>query len=265
MAGLKRAIVSTLWLPAFIVVFLVSFAIFVIFADNGVAGVWRTLLAALLLVTSGLGVVMVGRVYQWANNSPTVVSPERYVWRFVGAACLALICAGVSLRNSSGSLRASKASENEETGVEVKAQVRVAAGRQITFRMLRIDVLGNETPLDVHGTIFAPEDRDFESMISIIVKDPKPNDQDQLREIEVSYTTPFGGPYSKTLSLGGDWTVKTSGKGSSQLLEGEKDRFEIATRKDWLGRKAETLYIESAGAPRSSGASEKKGETEKQP
>jgi tRNA A-37 threonylcarbamoyl transferase component Bud32 len=187
-----------------------------------------------------------------------------------------LLMAEIAIRIFPADSRRSKshafnAARSEERGIELKSKVRVAAGKMITFRLVRIDARGNETPVEIGGTIYAPQDRDFQTTLSIIVKEPKMDKSDRMRELTASCEL-LRGAYLKTVYFEEDWKFITSGKGSHQLLEEQKDRLELATRENWRGEKVESLFLETVGVPEKTsdgaakpGAStEKKAEGEKQ-
>ncbi len=271
--GFTRATLAVLIWPAILALLIAGVGITGLFERS----IWDKGLGLLLVATGALGVVMIHRIYQWAKSSPTAASPRIHVRRFIGAAIVVLVCLVTSLRFAPADSRWSKsrasyAASSDETGIELKSKMMVAAGKMMTFRLVRIDARGNETPVEIGGTIYAPEDRDFQTTLSIIVKDPKKDDADRMRELTASCEL-LRGAYLKTVSFEADWTFVTSGKGSHQLLEDQKDRFELATRKNWLGKKVETLYLETVGVPQKtsdgaanpSASTEKKAGVEKQP
>lgn len=189
---------------------------------------------------------MMRQIYAWAKNARGGESPQKHVWRFAAAALIALVCLGVSLRTSS---------DSEPSGTKTELKAMVAAGKTLTFRVVRIDADGNVTPLELGGSILAPDDQDFQTTLKIITTDSKKNGDRQ--QVTASFTALSGEGYSKTVSLDEKWKFNTSGKGSSQLIAGNKERFELATRNDWLGKKTETLYVEVVGAPQKNGKPEK--------
>ena len=238
--GFMRAIVAALSWPAILVVAMTSFGIAALIAESDERNLWRTLLGFLLLAASGTGVVMIRKIHGWAKSAHSVEWPLKQVWRFAAAAFVALACLGVSLRGSS------KAANSEPSGTKMELKTLVAAGKKATFRVVRINAEGNETPVELGGSIFSAGEQDFHTTLQIISKDSKKNGVRQ--ELSASYTALSGETYSKTVFLDEKWKFNTSGRGSSQLIEGNKERFELATRDDWRGKKLESLFIELTGA-----------------
>lgn len=231
-AGFTRAIVSALWLPTLLAICMAcgGIATFIF----GISDVLQMLAGMFLLAASWLGIVMMRRIYAWAK-SPTAPSPQKYLWSFAAAAGITLFCLVAIMRSST---------DTAEWKMEMKTKV--AAGKEVTFRLVSIDAEGNEKPLELSGSILSLEDKDFHATIHIIrMQQPVATG---LKDLLVQYTVPSGNTYSKTITLYEKWKFTSQGLGSSQVMLDEKERIELATRADWRGKKCETLYLEFTGA-----------------
>jgi hypothetical protein len=242
MAGFKRSIVAALTWPALLVVFMAVYGLREIVNDSGVSIVWRILLCLVLLGASGLGVVMMRQVFRWMQNPRSEETPSRHVWRFATIAFVAVLCVGAFIPHKASSLAAYR----QPSGTKGTWKLTVGAGKMTTFRVVRVNAHGNETPLEIGGTILAPFDRDFHTTLEIVCTDRwKENSRQQLT---ASYPAFSGQTYSRTAFLDDKWRFVTSGNDSLPQLEGQKERFELATRHDWFGRRLETLYVETVAA-----------------
>jgi hypothetical protein len=105
-----------------------------------------------------------------------------------------------------------------------------------------VNAAGEVIELAVVGTLQAPDDDGYTSTLEIVTTNRWKESYSQ--HIEASYRVPGGQLYSRSLYLDETWEFNTTEKGSSQLMEGEKQRYEIATRRGWMGGKLETLYLE---------------------
>jgi tRNA A-37 threonylcarbamoyl transferase component Bud32 len=237
-AGFKRAIVAALTWPALLVVLTAAFGLRELFDDSGVSIAWRALLCLVLLAASGLGVVMMRQVARWMKNSLSEETPSRHVWRFAAAAFVAVFCVGAFVPHKASS----SAAYREPSGTKGTWKLTVGAGKMTTYRVVRIDVRGHEAPLEIGGTIVPSAGQDFFTTLQVVSTNRwKDNPRQQLT---ASYPVLSGETYSRTAFLDDQWEFVTSGNANLPLLEGQKERFEIATRRDWFGKKLETLYLE---------------------
>ncbi len=239
LAGLKRAIASVLSWPALLVMLMVFSAISMMFADNGVGTVWRMLLVVLLLVTSGLGVVMIQRVFRWVKDPrPAAASVSAHVWRFVATASVAAICVIAYVREE----RATRKAYFDPSVTSTTFDLNIPAGKTLTYRVVRIDLKGNETPVDIDGSIVAPVDQHLHTRLVVTTTDRWKESSRQ--KMEARYQGLSGANYKKSAFLDDHWKFTTEGEGNAPM-NGKKDRLELATRYNWLGRKVETLYFET--------------------
>ena len=118
----------------------------------------------------------------------------------------------------------------------------MAAGERLSFRLIRVNTAGEVIELNMAGTIMAPDGGGYRTTLEIVTTNRWKESASQ--HIEARYQGPNGQSYSRSLYLDDDWEFHASGRGSSPLTEGEKQRYEIATRRGWMGGKLETLYVE---------------------
>jgi hypothetical protein len=149
---------------------------------------------------------------------------------------------------------ASMAAYLKPSGTRMALEMRVAAGKEFHFRLIRVDAEGKVTPLELNGAIQSPEGQDFRTTLELVSTDRWKESARQ--QLTASYHTPDGKNYSRSVILDEHWKLVTSGKGSLPLLAGERQRFEVAARNDWLGRKRETLYVEVVGSGQSEASSD---------
>ncbi len=243
LAGLKRAIASVLSWPALLVMLMVFSAISMMFADNGVATVWRMLLAVLLLVTSGLGVVMIVRIFRRTrDHRPAAGSVGAHVWRFAATASVAAVCVFAYVREE----RATREAYLDPTGTKWTIGMDILSRKMVDFRVVRIDLDGNETPLGIEGTIAAPVGGNVQAEFTLVATNRWKESSRQ--KIEAGYEVASGEAYRKSVYLDDHWKFTTSGNGRSQMLSMKQDRMEVATRSNWLGKKVETLYFETVAS-----------------
>ena len=242
LAGLKRAMFAALAWPSLLVVFMICVGISTVSRENSVSTVWRLLMGLLLLAGGGLGVVMVRQVWRWMKQAPAVKALRGHVWRFGVTALVALLCLGAYVRQKNASMDAYL----EPRGTKMTAEVTIAAGKRLQFRLIRVDAEGKVTPLELDGVIHAAEGQNLRTTLEIVTTDRW---KDSTRQhIEASYQAPDGETYSRSVFLDDVWKFNSSGKGAWQFVEGEKQRYELATLYDWMGRKVETLYVEEVMA-----------------
>jgi hypothetical protein len=118
----------------------------------------------------------------------------------------------------------------------------IPAGKTLTYRVVRIDLKGNETPVDIDGSIVAPVDQHLHTRLVVTTTDRWKESPRQ--KMEASYQGLSGKTYKETVFLDDHWKFTTEGEGNAPM-DGKKDRLELATRYDWLGKKVETLYFET--------------------
>jgi hypothetical protein len=239
LAGSKRAMFAALAWPCLLTMFMTGVGISTLSRDSSVSTVWRLLMGMLLLAGGGLGVVMARQVWRWMEQAPAVKALHGHVWRFGVTALVALLCLGAYVRQKNASTDAYL----EPRGTKMTAEVTIAAGRKLQFRLIRADAEGKVTPLELNGVIHTPEDQNLRTTLEIVTTDRWK--ESTCQQIEASYHAPNGKSYSRSVFLDDVWIFNTSGKGAWQFTEGEKQRYELATRQDWFGRKVETLYIET--------------------
>jgi tRNA A-37 threonylcarbamoyl transferase component Bud32 len=242
LAGLKRAMLAALAWPSLLVVFMTCVGISTMSHESSVSTFWRLLVGLLLLTSGALGMVMVRQVWCWMKQTPTVKVLHGHVWRFGVTALVALLCLGAYDRQKNAFMDAYL----EPHGTKMTAEVTIAAGKKLQFRLIRVDAEGKVTSLELQGVILAPEAQDLRTTLEIVTTDGWKESARQ--QIVASYRAPNGKTYSHSVFLDDVWTFNTSGSGSWQFVEGEKQRYELATRYDWMGRKLETLYVEETMA-----------------
>jgi tRNA A-37 threonylcarbamoyl transferase component Bud32 len=244
LAGFTRAMVAALTWPALIVISVAVVGLAVLISGISERDALLLLIAVFLLTESWIGVAMMRRVHAWAK-SPSSPSPQKYVWSFAGVACLTSLCFVLFY------LAPSKPVTPQPSGTRMELKTMVAAGKMVTFRVVRIDAEGNETPLELGGSILPPAGRDFHTTLKIVSTQPRNSGERQ--KLSASYTAPSGETFSKSISLDEKWKFHTAAKGASQVIEGNKERLELATRDDWRGKKVETLYVELTGTTQKDG------------
>lgn len=240
LAGFKRASFALLTWPAVLVAVFAVGGISVMSADNGVGTVWRIVFAIPLLATSGLGVVMLLRVFRWMKDSgPAAASFSAHVWRFAAAASVAAVCVFAYVLEE----RATRKAYLVLGGTKATIEMNILPGKMVDFRIVRIDENGQETPVGIEGTIAAPAGRNVQAEFTLVTTDRWK--ESSLQKIEASCETASGETFRKSAFLDDHWKFTTSGKGRSQMFSMKQQRFEVATRSNWLGKKVETLYLET--------------------
>jgi tRNA A-37 threonylcarbamoyl transferase component Bud32 len=242
LAGLKRAMFAALAWPCLLTMFMTGLGIFTLSRDSSVSTFWRLLIGMLLLAGGGLGVVMARLVWRWMEQAPAVKALHGHVWRFGITTIVALLCLGAYVRQKNASMEAYL----EPRGTKMNAEVTIAAGKNLQFRLVRVDAEGKVTRLELDGVIHAPEGHHLRTTLEIVTTDRWKESTRQ--HIEARYQALDGKTYSRSVFLDDAWEFNTSGKGEWQFVEGEKQRYELATRQDWFGRKLETLYVEEVVA-----------------
>lgn len=234
LAGVTRAKFAALAWPWLLSVLMFGAGIFTLFDENVLGMIWKLSVSLLLLSSSVLGVIMSFRVSRWVRDESHSKPVRGYVWRFVITAVIALICLGSYIGQRSQSLK----SYLHEHGATMRAKIRVAAGATMRFQLIRVDAEGKETPLEMQSSISAPENQDLYAELKIVLTDRwKNSDQQKL-------SATLTGVYSRSVLLDDIWEVTTISDGSETVWANEKQRYEFAIRRDWLGRKVETLYVE---------------------
>jgi len=242
LAGLKRAMFAALAWPCLLTMFMTGVGISTLSRDSSVSAVWRLLMGLLLLVGGGLGVVMARQVWRWIEQAPAMKALHGHVWRFGVTTIVALLCLGTYVRQKNVSAQAYL----EPRGTKMNAEVTIAAGKMLQFRLVRVDAEGKVTRLELDGVIHAPEGHHLRTTLEIVTTERWKGSERQ--QIVASYQALDGKTYSRSVFLDDAWEFNTSGKGEWQFVEGEKQRYELATRHDWFGRKLETLYVEEVVA-----------------
>ena len=242
LAGLKRAMFAALAWPCLLTMFMTGLGIYTLSRDSSVSTVWRLLMGLLLLAGGGLGVVMARQVWRWIEQAPAMKALHGHVWRFGVTTIVALLCLGTYVRQKNVSAQAYL----EPRGTKMNAEVTIAAGKMLQFRLVRVDAEGKVTRLELDGVIHAPEGHHLRTTLEIVTTERWKGSERQ--QIVASYQALDGKTYSRSVFLDDAWEFNTSGKGEWQFVEGEKQRYELATRHDWFGRKLETLYVEEVVA-----------------
>ena len=185
---------------------------------------------------------MARQIWRWMEQAPAVKALHGHVWRFGITTIVALLCLGAYVRQKNASMDAYL----EPRGTKMNAEVTIAAGKKLQFRLVRVDAEGKVTPLELDGVIHAPEGHHLRTTLEIVTTDQWKESTRQ--HIEARYQSLDGKSYSRSVFLDDAWEFNTSGKGEWQFVEGEKQRYELATRHDWFGRKLETIYVEEVVA-----------------
>ncbi len=237
-ADAKRSLVMLVIWPSLLAACMAAFSILPFVDDSAISLPRRVLLHGLLVITSVLGVELVFK---------TILSMRQ---GFPDGACrgpairfaIAVFISFVSIGAYSWERASTMASYLEPSGTKAQVKLSLAAGKKLGFRLIRMNTTGEVIELAVVGTIQAPDDVGYTSTLEIVTTNRWKGSSSQ--HIEVSYRAPGGQLYSRSLYLDETWEFNTTEKGSSQLIEGEKQRYEIATRHGWMGGKLETLYLE---------------------
>jgi hypothetical protein len=242
LAGSKRAMFAALTWPCLLTLFMTWVGISTLSLESSVSAVWRLLMGILLLAGGGLGVVMAREVWRWMEQAPAVKAMHGHVWRFGITTIVALLCLSAYVRHQNVSEQAFL----EPRGTKMTAEVKIAAGKKLQFRLIRVDAEGKVTPLELEGVIQSPEGQNLRTTLEIVTTERWKKSPRQ--QIEASYQAPEGKTYSRSVFLDDAWEFTPSVKGEWQFVEGERQRYELATRHDWIGRKLETLYVEEVMA-----------------
>jgi len=215
-----------------------AFSIVPFVDDSAVSMTRRVLLHGLLVFTSVLGVELVFKtILSMRQGFPAGASRGPAI-RFA----IAVFISFVSIGAYSWERASTMASYLEPSGTKAQVKLSLGAGKRLSFRLIRVNIAGEVIELAAVGTIQAPHDEGYTSTLEIVTTNRWKGSYPQ--HIEASYRVPGGQIYSRSLYLDETWEFNTSEKGSSQLIEGEKQRYEIATRRGWMGGKLETLYLE---------------------
>jgi serine/threonine protein kinase len=243
-AGLKRSIISALAWPAIVVALMLAFAIATAFADNAVGTVWRMLLAALLIVASGLGITTIAGLFRSMSARPPAAAPTRpRIWPFATAASLALLCSAAYLLK----VRSSNDSYLHPSGTRMAMDISLPPGTSLSYQLIRVSSDGHESPMDINGRIFAPPDSPL--LASLVVLTTARWKNSALQQIEISHHSPTGSTSRKTIQLDDPWKFTSSGSAHLQLTQGLKERAELASRSNWYGKKLESLYLVTVASP----------------
>ncbi|MCX6849444.1 MAG: serine/threonine-protein kinase, partial [Verrucomicrobia bacterium] len=241
-ADAKRSLVTLVIWPSLLAACMAAFSVAPYIDDSAVSMIWRVLLSGLLLCTSVLGVELVFKAILSMKQGFPAGAIRGPVIRFAIAVIISFVCIGAY----SWERESTMASYLEPSGTKAEVKVSLAAGKRLSFRLIRVNTAGEVSELAAVGTLQAPDDEGYASTLEIVTTNRWKGSYPQ--HIEASYRVPGGQTYSRSLYLNETWEFNASGTGSSPLTEGEKQRYEIATRRGWMGRKLETLYVEVVAA-----------------
>jgi hypothetical protein len=117
----------------------------------------------------------------------------------------------------------------------------IGAGTTLHFKVIRVDAEGKETPLELQSSLSAPDDQHLHTTLEVGLTDRwKKSDRQKLTAVLPGL---HGDKYSRSVYLDDIWEVSRVEEGTESTGD---QRFELATRHDWMGRKRETLYIETS-------------------
>ena len=241
-ADAKRSLVILVIWPSLLAACMAAFSVVPYVDDSAVSMIWRVLLSGLLLCTSVLGVELVFKTILSMRQRFPAGAIRGPVIRFTIAVIISFVCIGAYRWERESTM----ASYLEPSGTKAEVKVSLAAGKRLSFRLIRVNTAGEVIELAAVGTVQAPDDEGYTSTLEIVTTNRWKGSYSQ--HIEASYRVPGGQTYSRSLYLNETWEFNTSGTGSSPLTEGEKQRYEIATRRGWMGGKLETLYVEIVAA-----------------
>lgn len=241
-ADAKRSLVTLVIWPSLLAACMAAFSVVPFLDDSAVSMTWRVLLHGLLVCTSVLGVELVVKTILSMRAGFPAGANRGPVIRFVIAVIISFVCIGAYSWERASTM----ASYLEPSGTKAEIKVSLAAGKRLSFRLIRVNTAGEVIELAAVGTLQAPDDEGYTSKLEIVTTNRWKESYSQ--HIEASYRMPDGQTYSRSLYLDETWEFNTSGTGSSPLTEGEKQRYEIATRRGWMGGKLETLYVEIVAA-----------------
>lgn len=242
LAGADRSLMTLLIWPSVLAAGMLVFGVVTLVHESAVSMIWRLLLSGLLFITSSLGMNIVGKTILSMRKGFPAGANRGPVIRFVIAVIISFVCIGAYSWERASTM----ASYLEPSGTKAEIKVSLAAGKRLSFRLIRVNTAGEVIELAAVGTLQAPDDQGYTSKLEIVTTNRWKESYSQ--HIEASYRMPDGQTYSRSLYLDETWEFNTSGTGSSPLTEGEKQRYEIATRRGWMGGKLETLYVEIVAA-----------------
>jgi tRNA A-37 threonylcarbamoyl transferase component Bud32 len=241
-ADAKSSLVTLVIWPSLLAACMAAFSVVPYVDDSAVSMIWRVLLSGLLLCTSVLGVELVFKTILSMRQRFAAGAIRGPVIRFAISVIISFVCIGAYRWERESTM----ASYLEPSGTKAEVKMSLAAGKRLNFRLIRVNTAGEVIELAAVGTLQAPDDEGYTSTLEIVTTNRWKGSYPQ--HIEASYRVPGGQTYSRSLYLNETWEFNTSGTGSSPLTEGEKQRYEIATRRGWLGGKLETLYVEIVAA-----------------
>ena len=236
--GADRSWMMLLLWPSVLAAGMSAFGVITLVHESAVGMVWRLLLSGFLFLVSSLGMNIVGRTILSRRDGFPVGATRGSVIRFAVAALIAFVCMGAYSWKRELTLE----SYLEPSGTKVAVKVSLAAGKSLSFRLIRVNTAGEVIELEPAGTIQALDGGSYTTTLEIVTTNRWKESYSQ--HIEASYQGPSGQSYSRSVYLDDIWEFNASGAGSSPLMEGEKQRYEIAIRRGWMGGKMETLYVE---------------------
>jgi hypothetical protein len=215
---------------------LMSGAGFFTLLDENVLGMkWKLPVGLLLIASSVLGIVMNAQISRWLKEARSA-KISGHVWRFVLAALIALT--GLYHYGKQRSLAWEDYQKENSAGLNVK--MTISAGTTLHFKVIRVDAEGKETPLELQSSLSAPDDQLLHTTLEVgLTERWKKSDRQKLSAILLGL---HGDKYSRSVYLDDIWEISRVEEGTESTGD---ERFELATRHDWLGRKRETLYIET--------------------
>jgi tRNA A-37 threonylcarbamoyl transferase component Bud32 len=237
-ADAKRSLVTLVIWPSLLAACMAALSVVPFVDDSAVGMTWRVLLHGLLVCTSVLGVDLVFRTILSMREGFPAGASRVPVIRFAIAVIISFVCIGAYSWVRASTME----SYLEPSGTKSEFTVSLAAGKRLSFRLIRVNTAGKVIELAAVGTLQAPDDGGYTTTMEIVTTNRWKESYSQ--HIEASYLGLRGESYSRSLYLDDTWEFHSSGTGASQLMEGEKQRYEIATRRGWMGGKLEKLYVE---------------------
>jgi hypothetical protein len=237
LAGTTRAKFAALMWPWLSIVFMVSYGIFIL-TDPVLGKEWNAVASVPVFASSVLGFVMIRQISRWLKNArPAKVSG--HVWRFAIVTALAMSVVSTHLQERKSAMHRYLI----EGGAKMTVKIKITAGTTMHFKLIRVDTKGKETPLELQSSIHAPDDQELHTQLEINLTDRWKNNPRQ--KLTASVKGLNGQNSSRTILLDDLWVVTDIRKGNEMVMENVKQRWEFATRHDWVfGTRVETLYLE---------------------
>jgi tRNA A-37 threonylcarbamoyl transferase component Bud32 len=233
--GTKRAKFAAFMWPWLSIVLMSGAGFFTLLDENVLGMKWKLPVGLLLIASSVLGIVMNAQISRWLKEARSA-KISGHVWRFVLAALIALT--GLYHYGKQRSLAWEDYQKENSAGLNVK--MTISAGTTLHFKVIRVDAEGKETPLELQSSLSAPDDQLLHTTLEVgLTERWKKSDRQKLSAILLGL---HGDKYSRSVYLDDIWEISRVEEGTESTGD---ERFELATRHDWLGRKWETLYIET--------------------